>query len=191
MQNLNHKLSTIAIAISALALGACTTLPGTGGTGLFPSGPTTWTQPEAQQVQQVRIGKVLAVRAVEIQPSGERTGVGSAVGALVGGLVGHQVGGGKGKTLATVAGAAGGAVAGNVATRHLYHQPGIAVTVKITSGWGQGEVEQITQAVAAGVSIQPGDRVEIIGSGCGPWSSDCRDPARVIPLPVAAVARGE
>lgn len=191
MRNIMNKITPVAIAIASLTLGACATLPGMGGTGLYPSGPTTWNQPEAQRVQQVRIGQVLAVRAVEIQPSGERTGVGSAVGALVGGLVGHQIGGGKGKTLATVAGAAGGAVAGNVASRHLYRQPGIAITVKVTSGWGEGQVEQITQSVAPGVSIQPGERVEIVGSGCGPWSSDCRDPARVIPLPATAMARGE
>ena len=185
--NIKSKITPVAMAIAALTLGACATLPGSMG-GQYASSPTHWTEPQAQQVEQVRIGTVLAVRSVEIAPSVARTGVGSGVGALVGGLLGHQVGGGKGKTLATVAGAVGGAVAGNVVTRHAYRQPGLAITVHVTDGWGAGQTEQITQAIARGIEIRPGEQVEIVGQGCGPWASQCRDPARVIPLPASTAA---
>ena len=188
--NIKSKITPVAMAIAALTLGACATLPGSMG-GQYPSSPTAWTQPEAQQVQNVRLGTVLAVRQVEIAPSGTRTSVGSAIGALAGGLLGHTVGGGKGKTLATVAGGVVGAVAGNVVTHHAFKQPGLAITVKLTSGWGSGQVEQITQATAPGVSIVPGEQVEIIGHGCGTWAGECRNPARVIPLPATAAAHGE
>lgn len=185
--NIKSKKTPVAMAIAALTLGACSTMPGSMG-GQYASSPTHWTEPQAQQVEQVRIGTVLAVRSVEIAPGSTRTGIGSGVGALVGGLMGHQVGGGKGKTLATVAGGVVGAVAGNVVTHHAFKQPGLAITVKLTSGWGSGQVEQITQATAPGLSIVPGEQVEIVGHGCGTWAGECRDPARVVPLPVSTAA---
>lgn len=178
-----HKLSTGA-AIAALALAGCATLP-PGMTGQFPSSPLQYTQPEAQTVQQVEIGTVVAVRNVPIQADSTRAAVGSGVGALAGGLLGHQVGGGNGKTLATVAGVVAGAIGGNMVAAHAYRQPGLAITVQFAQQWGGQRTVQITQAIAAGVSIRPGDRVEVIGAGCY-GGGYCPSPARVIPLPASS-----
>lgn len=173
-------LSALAIA-TALALTGCANLP-PGLTGQYPSSPLRYTQPEAQSFQQVEIGTVVAVRDVPIETGSTRAAVGSAVGALAGGLLGHQVGGGKGKTLATVAGAVAGGIGGNMIAARAYKQPGVAITVELKQQWGGDRVVQITQAIAAGVSIHPGDRVEVIGTGCY-GGSYCPSPARVIPLP--------
>jgi len=158
-----------ALALAVLALAGCATLP-PGMTDRYPSSPLRYTRPEAQTIQQVEIGTVVAVRS------------GSGVGALAGGLLGHQVGGGNGKTLATVAGAVAGAIGGNLVTAHAYKQPGLAITVQFPQRWGGQRTVQITQAVAAGVSIHPGDRVEVVGTGCY-GGSYCQSPARVIPMP--------
>ena len=179
------KVSIIAIG-AALTLAGCASLP-PGMTGQFPSSPLHFTQPEAQTIQHVEIGTVIAVRDVPIQTDSARAAIGSGIGALAGGLIGHQVGGGKGKTLATVAGAVAGAIGGNMVAARAYKQPGLAITVRISQQWGGQRTVQITQAVAAGVSIHPGDRVEIIGTGCY-GGNYCPSPARVIPLPASAKA---
>ena len=171
----------ITALVAALALAGCATLP-PGMTDQYPSSPLHYTQPEAQTIQQVEIGTVIAVRSVPIQTDSARAAVGSGVGALAGGLLGHQVGGGKGKTLATVAGAVAGAIGGNMVAAHAYKQPGLAITVQYQQRWGGQRTVQITQAIAAGVSIRPGDRVEVVGTGCYSGSY-CQSPARVIPLP--------
>ena len=168
--------------LPAFALAGCASLP-PGLTGQYQSSRLHFTQPEAQTVQQVEIGEVVAVRDVPIEPDATRVALGSGIGAMAGGLVGHQVGGGKGKTLATVAGAAAGAGGGNMVATHAYRQPGLAITLQIFDGQPDaGRVFQITQAVAPGVSIQPGDRVEVVNPNCYS-SSWCQNPARVIPLP--------
>jgi len=170
--------------LAAIALSGCASLP-PGIVGQYPSSPTRYTQPQAQQIEQVEIGTVLAVRSAPIETGNDRAAIGSGIGAVAGGLIGHQVGGGKGKTLATVAGVVGGAVAGNLATAHMYRQPGIAITVQIAQQWGGEQTVQITQAVAPGVTIRPGERVEVVGNGCYGYG-DCPNPARVIPLPTTA-----
>jgi len=176
----------IATAVAAaFALAGCANLP-TGYAGAqYPSSPLRFTQPQAQQMEQVEIGTVLAVRSVPIESGIARNAVGSGIGALAGGLVGHQVGGGKGRTLATVVGVAGGAIAGNLATARLYRQPGLAITVQVAQQWGGQRNVQITQAAAPDVTIRPGEQVEVVGSGCYGYS-DCPNPARVIPLPANA-----
>ena len=176
------KLSTLAAAIVALV--GCASLP-PGMNGQYPSSPLRYTQPQAQTVQQVELGKVVTVRHVTIDTDATRAALGSGIGALAGGLLGHQIGAGKGKTLATVAGAAAGAVGGNMVATHAYRQPGLAITLQIFDGQPDaGRVFQITQAVAPGVSIHAEDRVEVVNPGCysGGW---CPSPARVIPLPAS------
>ena len=176
---------TFSIALAtAIALAGCASLP-PGMATQYQSSPLRYTQPQAQQIEQVEIGTVVAVRSVPIQIGSTRAAVGSGVGALAGGLIGHQVGGGKGKTLATLAGVAGGALAGNLVTAHEYRQPGLAITVQFAQQWGGNRAVQITQAVAPGVTIRPGERVEVVGSGCYGYG-ECRNPARVIPLPAGS-----
>ena len=179
-----RKTIIAAAGAAAFTLAGCAGLP-PGIASQYPSSPLRYTQPQAHQIEQVEIGTVLAVRSVPIETGNDRAAIGSGLGAVAGGLIGHQVGGGKGKTLATVAGVVSGAVAGSLATGRLYKQPGLAITVQINQRWGGQQTVQITQAVAPGITIRPGDRVEVVGRGCYGYG-DCSSPARVIPLPVTA-----
>lgn len=171
------KLIAAALAASA-ALAGCATMPGFGGgygygdaSRPYPNAAGIYTPRDAQQVQNVRLGTVIAVRPVQITTASGTKAAGLGIGALAGGLLGHQVGGGSGKTLATVAGAVGGAVAGDAIASHHYQQAGLQVTVRLDRGAG---VIAVTQAADPAIAV--GQRVEVIGSGYG------SSPARVEPL---------
>lgn len=161
-------LFSSAIAV-AIALGGCTTLPPAMAGG-FQSSANAYSVGQAQAVQNVRLGTVLAVRSVTISTSGAMKAGGSVVGAALGGLAGHQIGGGNGKKVATVAGAILGAIGGNKVAASTYRQPGLAIAVKLDSG----RAIEVTQA--ADVAISAGQRVQVVGNGYG------SDPVRVLPF---------
>lgn len=174
-----HTTFKIAALAAAITLAGCASLP-PGLQGFMPNSPDTYTPGQSQNAQAVRIGTVLAVRAVEIQPSNTERLAASGAGAALGGLLGHSIGGGKGKTLATVAGVIGGAVGGNLAGNHLMKQPGQQITVRLDrSGWNAASVIEVTQAASPTVMV--GERVEVIGSQYG-----YNEPTRVEPLQAGA-----
>lgn len=170
-----HNTMKLAALAAAITLAGCASLP-PGLQGFMPNSPDTYTPGQSQNAQAVRIGTVLAVRSVEIEPSnGERLAA-SGAGAAIGGLIGHGIGGGKGKTLATVAGVVGGAIGGNLVGNHAFHQPGQQITVKLDrNGWNAASVINVTQAASPVVAV--GERVEVIGSQYG-----YNEPVRVEPL---------
>jgi len=170
-----------ALALAVLALAGCATLP-PGMTDRYPSSPLRYTRPEAQPIQQVEIGTVVDVRSVAIQTGSTRAAVGSGVGALAGGLLSHQVGGGNGKTLATVAGAVAGAIGGDPAAAPPGKPPRPALPRPLPPRGGGRPTGEGTPARAPGGRVQPGDRVEVVGTGCY-GGSYCQSPARVIPMP--------
>ena len=159
---------TAAALVAALALPGCASLPHAL-SGQYPNSADAYTPGQSQQVQQVQLGTVIAVRSVRIAAAQGQATTGSVIGAAVGGLLGHSVGGGKGRTIATVAGALAGTVGGNLAAQHAYTQPGLAITVRLDNG----SVYAVSQA--ADVSIHIGERVQLQG---GDW----RQPTRVVPL---------
>ncbi len=165
------KILTAAIAVALLA--GCASLP-PGMTGQYPNSADVYTPGQSQQVQQVQLGTVLSVRAVQIAATGTETGTGSALGAVAGGLLGHSIGGGNGKTLATVAGVIGGGIGGNLVAQHAYTQPGLEVTVRLDDK----QIIDVTQAADAQISV--GERVQLISGYYG-------QPARVVPLASATV----
>lgn len=175
-----HTTFKIAALAAAITLAGCASLP-PGLQGFMPNSPDTYSPAQSQNAEQVRIGTVIAVRAVEIQPSGTERLAASGAGAALGGLLGHQIGGGKGKTLATVAGVVGGAIGGNLAGNRVMRQPGQQITVRLDrSGWNASQVIEVTQAASPAVLV--GERVEVIGSQYG-----YDQPVRVEPLSAGAV----
>lgn len=167
------KLAALAAAV---ALAGCASLP-PGLQGFEANAPGTYTPGQTQNVQRVRIGTVIAVRFIEIQPSTVARSVSSAGGAALGGLLGHQIGGGRGKAIATVAGAIGGAVGGNLIGSHLQRQPGEQITVKLDHDrydYGQAQIIDVTQATGPVFTV--GERVQVIGTD---YSGQ---PVRVEPL---------
>lgn len=174
--NIHTPRTTILAAALSIALAGCATLP----PGLQSPGqysPTTYAGQQMQQTEQVETGTILAIVPVTVRASSTQTDVGTGLGAAVGGLLGHQVGGGRGRTLATVAGAIAGAVGGGVATQHMYAQPALQITVKL-SGCQYGSCTvAITQAASAAQPLSIGQQVEIVGAGG--WGGAA---ARVLPL---------
>ncbi len=157
------------LAVFALAVTGCATLP-PGVQGYAPNSADVYSPTQAQAMQTVRLGTVLAIRPVNIEASAVQTATASGAGALLGGLLGHQVGSGNGKTAATVAGALAGAVGGNLAGNRMRRQPGLQITVQLDSR----EVLAVTQS--ADIPVRVGDRVQLIGSRYG------STPARVVPF---------
>lgn len=171
--NTFHKiLPVISFALAlGLTLAGCATLPAALGGGQQASADR-YNAGQVQQVQQVRLGTVLSVRAITIHPTPGTAEGDSLIGAVVGGLLGHQVGHGNGKLVATAALAVGGAVAGNKLGDAAGAQAGLSITIRLDSG----QIVNVTQA--ADVRLKAGQRVQLIGAG---WNQ----PARVVPLGVA------
>jgi outer membrane lipoprotein SlyB len=142
------------IAIAAL-LPACLALAPT--FAQQPKSGSSYTTNEANQMQSVVFGEILAVTAVEIKPGQTRVGV--ATGAILGGIGGSQIGSGRSaNTAGAVAGAvAGGAVGG--AIQGSKTTQGVELTVRLESG-------QTVAVVQPGIpeAFRVGDTVRIIGS---------------------------
>ena len=167
---MQHKtILTLSTLAAALALGGCAMPPTMG--GQYQSSAYNYSTGQAQQVQQVQLGTVLAVHRVTIRAGQGVTGTGSALGAVAGGFVGSRVGQGTGSAVGAVVGALAGAAGGNMVAGSAYRQPGLQITVRL----GNGQTIAVTQA--ADVSIHPGQRVELLGSQYG-WGQ----PARVVPI---------
>jgi outer membrane lipoprotein SlyB len=109
---------------------------------------------QAQQVQTVMLGEIVAIRDVQIE--GTKTPTGTIVGAIMGGVLGSMIGGGKGKTLATVAGAAAGGLGGSAIEEGVTKKPGYELTITLD----KGDTIAIVQEVD--VYFRVGDRVRVI-----------------------------
>jgi outer membrane lipoprotein SlyB len=153
------KLVLAAFAAITALLTGCAQLP--------PASPLAYGVSQAQQVQQVQLGTVLAVLRVSIQPNS--SGLGGIGGMAAGGFLGHQIGGGRGQTAATVLGAIAGAIAGNRAENAATQSPGVQVTVRLDTG----SVIAVTQAADLPLSV--GERVQVVGGGWG-------QAARIMPI---------
>ena len=168
----------ICAGIGSLFLGACAQLP-PGVTGTYQSSATAYVPAQAQQVQQVKMGTVIAVLPVRIQAGPGTSGTGSPLGALAGGYAGSRIGNGNGSKALAVVGALLGSMAANQATQAAYSQPGLQITVRLdpVNKWQGSQVIAITQA--ADVKVHPGQRVEVLNADQYGWNAQ---PARVLPI---------
>jgi outer membrane lipoprotein SlyB len=124
----------------------------------------TYNGQQAMQVQQVRVGQVLDIRAVQIVQQSQGTSYGGAtLGAALGGLAGNQMGKGNGKIAATMVMAALGGVTGESIGTAMNTQK--AQALEIIVRMESGEVLAITQAIDQdAASLRPGDKVRLIQS---------------------------
>ena len=118
----------------------------------------TYSRSEAGQAQQVKTGRITAIRYVKLE--GGST-AGSVIGGVAGGLLGNEIGHGSGRTLATIGGAGVGAVAGSHAGQALSSRQGIEIEVRLDGG---GTVA-VTQEVNPRESFEVGDRVRVLTGG--------------------------
>ncbi len=173
-----RSILVVLAACSALFLGACAQIP-PGMGGVYQSSATTYVPAQAQQVQQVSMGTVIAVLPVTIQAPQGQQAVGSTLGAVVGGYAGDQVGNGRGSTAMALLGAVAGAMAGNAVSQRAYGQPGLQITVRLdpVNKWQGAQTIAVTQA--ADVQVRPGQRVEVLNASQYGYG---QQPARVIPI---------
>lgn len=122
------KLIVALSAISTLALTGCVTTQGN-----MMSGQGNMSQPQYQQNNNSRYGKVLNVKEYVTQQT-DNNALAIAGGALVGGLLGNQVGRGTGNTIATVAGAGAGAYAANQYTKKAQNVAMVELQIRDDNG---------------------------------------------------------
>jgi outer membrane lipoprotein SlyB len=120
-------------------------------------GSKDYSREQARVAQDVQMGVVESVRAVNIE--GTKTPVGAGAGAVVGGVAGSTVGGGRGSIVGATVGAVLGGLGGAAAEEAVTRQGGVEITVKLDSG----QLLAITQA--ADEEFRVGDRVRVLSGG--------------------------
>jgi outer membrane lipoprotein SlyB len=142
------EIVTSAVLVAGLAvLGGCA-----GGTG-----GKDYSRGQVRGVQEVQMGVVESVRAVNIE--GTKTPIGAGAGAVVGGVAGSTVGGGRGSIVGTTVGAVLGGLGGAAAEEAVTSNKGVEITVKLDSG----RLIAVTQA--ADEQFRVGDRVRVLSGG--------------------------
>ena len=121
---------------------------------------------QAQREQIQRLGTVVSVRDIVIQPESS-SGVGTIAGAAVGGVAGSGVGGGTGRIIASVLGGVAGGLLGNTVEQGVSRKAGYEITVRLDNG----ETRVIAQE--ADIAVRAGQRVQLISGG---------GPTRVVPV---------
>lgn len=119
-----------------------------------------YSRDQARTEQSVRLGTIEAVREVQIE--GTKSGVGAVAGGVTGGIAASTIGHGTGSAVAAAVGAIAGGLAGSAAEEGLTKSAGLEIIVKLDSG----QTIAVVQAVDAGTTFQPGDRVRVL-SGQG------------------------
>jgi len=140
-------VSPALLVATMIALAGCAS--GTGG--------KDYSRTQTRSVQEVQMGIVESVRAVNIE--GTKTPIGTGAGAVVGGVAGSTVGGGRGSVVGAAVGAVLGGLGGSAAEEVMTREKGVEITVKLDSS----KLIAITQA--ADESFQVGDRVRILSGG--------------------------
>jgi len=120
-------------------------------------GSKDYSRDQARVAQEVQMGVVESVRAVNIE--GTKTPVGAGAGAVVGGVAGSTVGGGRGGIVGATVGAVLGGLGGAAAEEAVTRQGGVEITVKLDSG----QLLAVTQA--ADEEFRIGDRVRVLSGG--------------------------
>jgi outer membrane lipoprotein SlyB len=132
----------------ASLLGACTPQPS----------PSSFSRDEVGTVMPVQMGRLVALRAVDIRPG--QTRLGAATGAALGGVGGSLIGR---STAANVAGAIGGAVTGGAigsAIQGSANTRGVELTIELEGG----DTVAIVQP-GDPRDFRVGDRVRLTGTG--------------------------
>ena len=143
----NTPAFLVIILVLSLALPACSTT----GSKVFNAG-------EAQQIQQVSFGTVLAVEEVRVEGDGAHTG--AIIGGITGAAVGSLFGGGSGKVLSVLGGALAGGVLGHGIEGQVRSFDAYQLTIELENGSNIVVVQRKDEQF-----FTRGDRVRVIVSG--------------------------
>ena len=144
-----RNISGLLVVLLALSLG----LPACSSTG-----GKVYNAGEAQQVQQVQFGTLLAVEDVRVEGDGAHTG--AILGGVTGAAVGSLFGGGSGRVLSVVGGALAGGVLGAGVEGQARSFDANQLTVELENGSTIVVVQRKDEQF-----FTRGDRVRVISSG--------------------------
>ncbi len=124
---------------------------------------STYNGNSAQTMQDVTMGKVVAMRDVTIDGTSEiGQFAGSGLGAAIGGILGNALGNNNTtKALGTIVIGAAGGVAGNYATKAINRERAYEYIIRLDNGRDVA----VTQSLENITNIYVGDRVRILQSG--------------------------
>jgi outer membrane lipoprotein SlyB len=155
-------MKSLLIALTAVALAACTT-----------TSPDVISRNDAQRLSTVTDATVLSVRSVTVD--GTQSGVGAAAGGVIGGVTGSSRGNSRESVALGVLGAVVGGVVGNAVERATTKEDALEILVQLKSG----ERRSVVQA-KGDENLQAGDAVIIVTTG---------GKVRVTKAPVVAAPR--
>jgi outer membrane lipoprotein SlyB len=112
---------------------------------------SVYTRDQARQTMNVTHGRVLQVRAVQIE--GTKSPVGAIAGGATGAALGSAIGSGTGKTIAIVVGGLAGAAGGAVAEEQLTRANGLEITVLLQNGQQIAVVQEADEQFYVGESV--------------------------------------
>ncbi len=119
----------------------------------------TYSRNEAGQAQDVKTGRITAIRPVKIE--GGST-AGTVAGSLAGGFLGSNLGSGR---AANTAGAVGGALLGGAVGSHAGQAMGSRNGFEITVRLNEGGSLAVVQEVSPNEQFSVGDRVRVLSNG--------------------------
>lgn len=124
---------------------------------------STYNGGSAQSMQDVLLGKVVAMRDVTIDGTSELGQyAGSGLGAAIGGILGNALGNNNTtKALGTIVVGAAGGIAGNYATKAINRERAYEYIVRLDNGRDVA----ITQSQENMNNINVGDKVRVLQSG--------------------------
>jgi outer membrane lipoprotein SlyB len=135
---------TALLLVLSIGLVACSSAPSS----------STYKRTHAGAIHEVKLGQVISVRNVAIEP--DHTEIGNAAGTILGGIAGSTAGEGAGKLAATTIGAVVGGIVGSKVDRGVQTQPGYEITVRLEGG----KIVAISQL--ADEQFKVGDQVKVI-----------------------------
>lgn len=141
---MRSKFISLILVLASIALTGCVTTA--------PKTSNAFDASELNRAAEVRLGKVTAVKEVEVKKSG-------LLGAVGGGIAGAFVGDMFGSTLLKIAGAAGGAYAGHKFTAE------VVTADELTLLMNDGKTIVIIQERSESVSFRVGDAVRVTTNG--------------------------
>jgi outer membrane lipoprotein SlyB len=112
---------------------------------------SVYTRDQARTAMNVTHGRVLQVRAVQIE--GTKSPVGAIAGGATGVAVGSAIGGGSGRTIAMVLGGLLGAGGGAVAEEQLTKKNALEITVLLQNGQTIAVVQESDEQFHVGESV--------------------------------------
>lgn len=141
---MKETMSITLVLFLSIGLAACSSAPSS----------STYQRAQAGKIHEVKLGQVVSVRNVAIEP--DQTEIGNAAGSILGGIAGSTAGEGAGKLAATTIGAVVGGIVGSKVDRGVQTQPGYEITVRLESG----KIVAISQL--ADERFKVGDQVKVI-----------------------------